>query len=630
MFRYVALLLIAFTAHSISAQQDSLRKLLPQFSGKQKVDLLIELARAYQTSYPDSVLQFGELAYKEAESSNYNRGKAAALWAKALGYRLLAKYDNSLETFYQAKTWAVLSESKELEAEIDMGIGGVYYYQNRTDSALTYFIKASESFEKLGLEKRLAAAYSNLGMIMNVTREWNKAFYYFGSALHYAEKSKEFNVWLPVLVNLAFHYEQVEQYDSAIYYAEACYKIAKENNLPYGMARALMILPSAYSKQNSFQKALNLTNEGSRIFLKLGDSINLKSLIYQRAVAFNGLGDKIRALQICDSLILHLNDSQPLKESTFLLASEILTDLGQPERALLYYKQFFNLYSNASIQKQQDLISELEIKYDTERKSREIEELNNKAKLQEILIRQQHWVLIAGILFAVVSISLILLFNRQRLLIKENRMLELEQRFLRSQMNPHFIFNALGAIQKFIIKSNPIEGASFISKFGALMRQFLNHSRQNYISIEEEIKTLTNYLTIQQLRFDSKFEFLIHVDDQIDKEFTMIPPLLAQPFIENSLEHGISNRLEPGRIEIHFVYDEGEIILKIIDNGIGLNHLKSNGHESLATKITQERLELLQKEKKSTRLTIKDRLDAMGNIIGVEVIIVVPIQIAIV
>ncbi len=628
MIKCAAILALIINSHILLAQSDSLLRVVNSSENENKVDALVELARFYQTSYPDSVLKYGQLAFNAATRLSYNQGKAAGLWAIGLGYRLSAKYPESLEAFYSAKKLATISGSKELRAEINMGIGGVYYYQNVTDSALLYFVNAAESFEELGLEKRLAATYSNLGIIMNANKENDKALRYFHKALHYAEKSKQLSSWLPVLVNLATYYKAIDQYDSALYYANACYIIAKQNSQPLGMARALMILPGVYSKLKLFDQALSLSNEGIKIFTTLGDSSRLKSLIYEKAVALRGLGFNKRSLNLCDSLLLNLDDSQSIKEYTYLLASEILSDLEQPEKALQYHKEFFELYTNASIESQKNLISELEIKYDTERKSREITELNTKAKIQELLIQQQNWVLVGGIIFALISIGLILLVNRQRSLVKENRMLELEQRFLRSQMNPHFIFNALGAIQKFIIKSNPIEGASFISKFGALMRQFLNHSRQNYISIEEEVKTLTNYLTIQQLRFDNKFDFSIRVDDQIDQEFTMIPPLLAQPFIENSLEHGINSKDELGKIEILFLYKGGEIILKIVDNGIGLTNSHTLGHESLATKITQERLELLQRMKNPTRLTIKDQYDAMGNVIGVEVRMGVPIQIA--
>ena len=192
-------------------------------------------------------------------------------------------------------------------------------------------------------------------------------------------------------------------------------------------------------------------------------------------------------------------------------------------------------------------------------------------------------------------------------------------------MNPHFIFNALSAIQKFVIKNDAIEGASFIAKFGTLMRQFLDQSRQNYISIEEEVKTLTNYLEVQQLRFDNKFEFSIKIEHGIDASNTLIPPLLAQPFVENAIEHGFTGKEKDARVDITFSIVDGELYLTIIDNGVGMLAAKSTNHKSLATKITEDRLRILLGNRSKAKVIINDRIIGSQDS-GVEVKMVVPIK----
>ncbi len=115
----------------------------------------------------------------------------------------------------------------------------------------------------------------------------------------------------------------------------------------------------------------------------------------------------------------------------------------------------------------------------------------------------------------------------------------LKQRLLRSQMNPHFIFNSLSGIQNFIVTEKSTKASIYLSKFATLVRNILDSSVKEYVTLEKEIATIENYLELQKVRYAGKFEFSIKTDDAIDPESTMIPPMLAQPFIENAIEHGI-------------------------------------------------------------------------------------------
>ena len=193
-------------------------------------------------------------------------------------------------------------------------------------------------------------------------------------------------------------------------------------------------------------------------------------------------------------------------------------------------------------------------------------------------------------------------------------------------MNPHFIFNALSAIQKFVIKKDAIEGASFIAKFGALMRQFLEQSRQNWISLEDEVNTLSNYLAVQQLRFDYRFKYAIDVAEEIDIANTFITPLLAQPFVENAIEHGMAATQTDGRIEISFSKRGVDLVLKISDNGKGLITTKSKDHKSLATAITKDRLHLLRKPWNKPSIEVIDKCTLGRGETGVEVTMIIPLK----
>jgi sensor histidine kinase YesM len=184
----------------------------------------------------------------------------------------------------------------------------------------------------------------------------------------------------------------------------------------------------------------------------------------------------------------------------------------------------------------------------------------------------------------------------------KNEKLELERKLLQSQMNPHFLFNALSAIQRYMFQNNPKEAGKYLSKFASFMRSILEYSRQEQISLSEELKVLENYLQLQSMRFEHSFTYSFQIHSSIDKDKTMIPPMLLQPFIENSIEHGFKGKEEIGEISINIDVVENWLQFEVIDNGVGLEQSKSlhnEDHESLGTTITKERVIKLNKKKKA-------------------------------
>ena len=134
-------------------------------------------------------------------------------------------------------------------------------------------------------------------------------------------------------------------------------------------------------------------------------------------------------------------------------------------------------------------------------------------------------------------------FYRQRRVIAQQREKLLEQKLLQMQLNPHFIFNSLQAIQDYIYSNNEKEASQYLSKFARLMRLTLENSRHENIVLKKEIEGLNNYLALQKLRMGSKLQYTIAVADDIDTGFTEIPPMLIQPFVENAVEHGIKMKI---------------------------------------------------------------------------------------
>lgn len=202
---------------------------------------------------------------------------------------------------------------------------------------------------------------------------------------------------------------------------------------------------------------------------------------------------------------------------------------------------------------------------------------------------------------------------------------------LKSQMNPHFIFNALNSIQEFILLNKKELASNYLADFADLMRSYLQHSQEDAVSLHDEIETLVLYLKLEKIRFEEDFEFTIHCDVSIDKEQTNIPSFLLQPFVENAIKHGLLHQTGRKILLVLFTkISQHSIQCEVQDNGIGrvanakLNEKRK--HQSFATKASQNRLELLnQSAEDKIELQIIDLYDDQKQSLGTKVILTIPI-----
>lgn len=213
----------------------------------------------------------------------------------------------------------------------------------------------------------------------------------------------------------------------------------------------------------------------------------------------------------------------------------------------------------------------------------------------------------------------------------EKQMLELEQKALRLQMNPHFIFNALNSIKGCMAANDVPAARKYLVKFAQLMRLILDNSRETFISVDKELKTLELYLDLEKLSKADKFDYRFQVDSAIHPDLLGIPPMIVQPFVENAVIHGVTPLKEKGLIEIEFKREGETLVCRVRDNGVGrerANELKQSRdgvHKSKGITVTEERLQLLQEgvaEEYKVRFT--DLTDAEGNPTGTEVEIRMP------
>jgi LytS/YehU family sensor histidine kinase len=230
------------------------------------------------------------------------------------------------------------------------------------------------------------------------------------------------------------------------------------------------------------------------------------------------------------------------------------------------------------------------------------------------------------------------IIRRKNLQIKhrelDHHLITLELKALQSMMNPHFIFNALGSIQNFLFQNKNDEAGLYLSKFARLIRQNMNALNATMINLDEEVDRLKNYLDLERLRMENKFDYRIEYDEHFDPEEIHIPSMIIQPFVENSIWHGISTRDGNGFIHITFSHQEDKSLRVVVeDNGIGINkaqsmQTKDDKHLKLGMEMTRKRLELLgRKYNVETRIEFSDINPGDQNP-GTRVVLVIPVSLS--
>ena len=251
-------------------------------------------------------------------------------------------------------------------------------------------------------------------------------------------------------------------------------------------------------------------------------------------------------------------------------------------------------------------------------------------------LSQQLWLHIFILFLAIAAVSLIffiILRNRKRKQNLKTNLILSEQKALRAQMNPHFIFNSLNSIQNFILDRDDQKADLYLANFSSLMRRVLENSRHNQISLADELETLRIYLELEHLRFENKFEFAISVTDDIEQEEIFIPPSIIQPYLENAIWHGLMPSGENGMLLLKVKkYQDNLLRIIIEDNGIGREasakmRKKSRHHKSTGMKNIEERLELLNKTgREGYAVEIEDLKNKEGTAAGTRIILSIPFE----
>lgn len=308
-----------------------------------------------------------------------------------------------------------------------------------------------------------------------------------------------------------------------------------------------------------------------------------------------------------------------------------INDTANAYKSYVRYKQFND---SVLIKNNTQGLADARIRYEADTHSKEVELLNLRLKNNRLLNYG-----FAGLLFLTTLIGLLLLRayrlqNQKKMIEMKRQIAEITQANLRQQMNPHFIFNTLNSIQYYMYQHDKLATNNYLTKFSNLMRKVLENSQQPSIPLKDELQALNLYLELESIRFKEKFEYSVDVDEEIDPLQYKVPAMLIQPYVENSICHGLMPR-EGGKgfVRIAIRPDNGSLLCVIEDNGIGRQaaagrkQKNNNGeHNSLGTKIVSSRLDLVNAlYGTSLRTHYTDLKDGNGEPAGTRVEIHIPV-----
>ena len=473
-------------------------------------------------------------------------------------------------------------------------------------------IELADEIEVLDLKVRslqmASAIYSAMGKYAQETNSELEVDWYLEKAKDYSdqfieEAKKLENDYLTGFAYMmkANQFDTEGKPDSAlVYYRESLNYVNREQE-PASYISRLNNLAGALSDAGRMEEAFDSFFEAYQLAGDIGNTVLLARISNNLSFTALQLGRLNEARNFANETIAY--GMELSRWGTVSQGYGNLTNIeeqsGDFEAALRAYEG--HIQYRDSLLKEENLsrIEELQTKYESEKKQAEIELLQNQSELQEALLNARNaQIIIISLVLILFALGVYLVYNR-RLRAQEHRVEEANQRLLSVQMNPHFLFNALVAIQSFIIQNREAkETSNFVAKFAKVTRMVLNYSREPLITLEEELSLLHEFLRLQQIRTDHKFRFQFSISEEIDTANIFIPPMLAQPFIENAVEHGILPRKdEDGMISIEITEKEGFLVIAVDDNGVGIAEHRSehSSHKSLATKITSERFDLLGK-----------------------------------
>ncbi len=633
-----------------------------------KINFLIELSGEYVGKNSDTVLQLVNEALRLAQNINYPVATAYAYNALGVAYKEKSEYDSALNFYNKAvrlldssrragnnperadalniramsygnmanvfQRQGNLSEAidynlKTIEIAETMGnkirsaicysnLGGIYLSRGLYPDALAYYIKSLKVNEQLGKKRNVAKILANIGIIHKLLGNFPKALSYYFDALKLAGELGDEKGVSTDYGSISNVYIEMKDYSTAHSYLDKALKIDEENNFRREWSVHLANMGNILDHETSHSEALKYYFKSIKLSEEIGDTLSMVPVL-------NNIGSSFLALKKYDQAKVYIQRSLILAQRMESLedvqdANENLSKLYEATNnyklALSYFKQAVTTKDSIFNEEKENEITRKVMTYEQEKKDvlrnaeQEKKDAISKAELDKQKLFRNSIAGGAGII-VLSSFFSFLFYKRKRDAVQRQKetslslqVSETEMKALRSQMNPHFIFNALQSIQTFLMSHKPDDANTYLLKFSKLMRLVLENSQHSEVPLKDDIQALELYMQLESIRLPHPFTYQFHIDKSIDEENDTIPPLILQPFVENAIWHGLQYKSQPGHINVYIRKKDNTLYATVEDNGVGRDMTKKPQQpllmkkESLGMKLTEERLKILNELKK--------------------------------
>jgi len=527
--------------------------------------------------------------------------KSLSEYATAMNYRAnimlqMGKFKNSIETYQENILYIKKNQLKGLLPNTYRELAVTYRYAGTRDEEKKWIeMMLQASLEENDSLNQARANFLLADIAFQVDSNFQLAREHFMESLKIRENMKDSASFPVILGKISWTLYKMNLLDSSLKYYNKMAKISEiRKNYPF-LANALANIGTIYRDKKENGQAL---------------------FYYGKSTAYSLMAKDWSTLS-------WMNQDM----------SEMYRQSGDFKKAYECYVAYKNYSDSVQSQKYNLGLADARIRYEAESKAKNLEVLTLKLENQKFFI----FALSGGILLII--FTGVFLFRQSRLNDKRRisemnqKIAEITQANLRQQMNPHFIFNTLNSIQYYMYQHDKIATNNYLTKFSSLMRKTLENSQHTSVSIKDELDALQLYLELETIRFKEKFDYVIHVDEEIDTLMYKIPTMLIQPYVENAIGHGLVNREDKGLLQIDLKLMNDHIFCTVEDNGIGreaameIKKNRENNHHSLGTRITESRLQLVN-SLYGTGMKIKytDLKDENGSPSGTRVEIQIPIM----
>ncbi len=508
-------------------------------------------------------------------------------------YRNQSNYERLLNMIYKGIAFAEKEKDSVLLIDFTSTLGGYYFDSKQLEKGLSIHLKCLDMSRKINYEFGIVSNLVDVGSDYIALNQRAKSVPYYLESLKYVYLFPNTVYELQTYSSVAAAYLFLDKHDSAYFYANKAYVLAQKLEMDQAIASSEATLANVYYEMGKPDLSEKHALHALEISKQCDFFIQIPEL-----------------LKILDKIYIERGDYQSAYniKSEYVIIQDSITNKDMRKKAL-----------------------EKEFAYNLEKKQNENKLLTQQNLIQSLKLNQNRYLLFGAILLLLLVVLFAYTLNQRKKKDAIYKRILLEQRLLRAQMSPHFIFNSLNSIQQLVMLGQNYPAEQYLGKFAKLIRSLLERSIEDYISIKDEAEMLHDYIQMESLRFKDSFTYKISIDEKIDTERFRIPHLMLQPFVENAIWHGLMPKANDRFVAIRFEYDSPKTVRCIVeDNGIGREASKKNESvfkaKSLALSLIQQRMALIRKTyNKHVRLELFDLYDRAGKSEGTRVEILLPI-----